>query len=61
MGGALAPRLAQHQPEISGLLLVNPAILARNKLLKLAPVLGKIIPSVPAVGNDIAKPDTNEY
>ena len=61
MGGALALRLAQHQPEISGLLLVNPAILAKNKLLKLAPVLGKIIPSVPAVGNDIAKPATNEY
>lgn len=61
MGGALALRLAQHQPEISGLLLVNPALFAKNKFLKLAPVLGKIISSVPAVGNDIAKPATFEY
>ncbi len=61
MGGALALRLAQHQREISGLMLVNPALQAKNKLLKLAPVLGKVIPSVPAVGNDIAKPNVSEH
>lgn len=61
MGGALALRLAQHQREISGLMLVNPALQAKNKLLKLAPVLGKVIPSVPAVGNDIAKPNVTEH
>lgn len=61
MGGALALRLAQHQPNVTGLILVNPALQAKNKLLKLAPALGKVIPSVPAVGNDIAKPEVSEY
>jgi carboxylesterase len=61
MGGALALRLAQHQSVISGLMLVNPALQAKSKLLKLAPLLGKVIPSVPAIGNSIAKPDMNEY
>ena len=61
MGGALALRLAQHQRDVSGLLLVNPALQAKNKLLGLAPVLGKFIPSVPAVGNDIAKPNITEH
>lgn len=61
MGGALALRLAQHQPTVSGLMLVNPALQAKNKLLKLAPVLGKVIPSVPAVGNDISIPNVSEH
>ena len=61
MGGALALRLAQHQKNVSGLILVNPAVQAKNKLLKLAPALGKIIPSVPAVGNDIAMPNVSEH
>lgn len=61
MGGALALRLAQHQNSVAGLILVNPALKAKNKLLKLAPVIGKFLPSVPAVGNDIAKPNTTEH
>lgn len=61
MGGALALRLAQHQPSVSGLMLVNPALQAKNKLLKLAPLLGKVIPSVPAVGNDISIPNVSEH
>jgi carboxylesterase len=61
MGGALALRLAQHQPAINGLMLVNPALQAKSKLLRFAPLLGKIVPSVPAIGNSIAKPDMNEF
>lgn len=61
MGGALALRLAQHHIDISGLILVNPALQAKNKLLHLAPALAKLIPSVPSVGNDIAKPGITEH
>jgi len=61
MGGALALRLAQHHTDISGLILVNPALQAKNKLLHLAPALAKLIPSVPSVGNDIAKPGITEH
>lgn len=61
MGGALALRLAQHHSDISGLILVNPALQAKNKLLHLAPALSKLIPSVPSIGNDIAKPGMTEH
>jgi carboxylesterase len=61
MGGALALRLAQHERDVAGLILVNPALKAKNKLLHFAPMLSKIIPSVPAVGDDIAKPGITEH
>jgi carboxylesterase len=61
MGGVLALRLAQHQSQTNGLILVNPSIFVKNKLLHLAPLLGNVIKSVPAVGNDIAKPGVNEF
>lgn len=57
MGGTLALRLAETQgAAISGLVLVNPAVTMLRWDAKLLPVLGKVLSSVPAIGNDIAKP-----
>jgi len=53
MGGALALRLAEKHPDVAGLVLVNPAVLGRPNTW-LAPLLQWIVPSVPAIGSDIA-------
>lgn len=60
MGGALTLRLAQHHPEIAGIVLVNPALGAVDKRSLLAPVLQHVITSVPSIGNDIALPGQDE-
>lgn len=61
MGATLALRLAQeHGPDVSGLILVNPAVTMLRWDAKFLPVLGRLIPSVPAIGNDIATPGVLE-
>ncbi|MBB5872768.1 carboxylesterase [Allocatelliglobosispora scoriae] len=60
MGGTLALRLAQQHPELAGLVLVNPAVTMLRWDAKLLPVLAKVIPSVPAIGDDIKKPGMTE-
>jgi carboxylesterase len=61
MGGALALRLAElHGDEVSGLVLVNPAVHSENKLLVALPVLKTVVPAVKGIGNDIAKPGQDE-
>jgi carboxylesterase len=56
MGATLALRLAQeHGSDVAGLVLVNPAVAMLRWDAKLLPVLARVIPSVPAIGNDIAK------
>jgi len=60
-GGTLALRLAEvHGSEVAGLVLVNPAVTMLRWDAKLLPVLGRILPSVAAIGNDIKKPGQNE-
>lgn len=62
MGGTLALRLAEKRPEdVAGLVLVNPAVTLKRPELKLIPFLSKFVPSIPGIGNDIAKPDMDEY
>jgi carboxylesterase len=57
MGGTLALRLAEvHGSAVAGLVLVNPAVIMLRWDTKLLPVLGRVLRSVPAIGNDIAKP-----
>ncbi|MEV4706703.1 alpha/beta fold hydrolase [Actinoplanes sp. NPDC049316] len=46
MGGALALRLAALQPEISHVVLVNPALTMANPLLPLLPILKYVVPSI---------------
>lgn len=62
MGGSLALRLAADRPdEVAGLLLVNPAIVADNRLLPFAGLLKGVVKSVAGIASDIAKPGMNEY
>jgi carboxylesterase len=61
MGGALSLRLAQRRPEdVDALVLVNPAVTMRDPRLALLPVLKHLVPSLPGIGNDIKKPETDE-
>lgn len=61
MGGALALRLAQeHGSAISGLVVVNPSVLTLRREMSLLPVLSKVVPSFPPVGNDIQKRGVTE-
>ncbi len=61
MGGCLALRLAQQRPQdVDALVLVNPAVALRRFDLKLVPVLQHLLPSMPGIGNDIAKPGADE-
>ncbi|OYO24721.1 esterase [Enemella dayhoffiae] len=62
MGGGLALRLAERLgSDVSGLVLVNPAIALADKRLLALPVLSRVVPSLGAIGNDIAKPGASEY
>lgn len=61
MGGALALRLAEQRPaDVGALVLVNPAIALKRFDLKLVPLLSRVLPSMPGVGNDIKKPGQDE-
>jgi carboxylesterase len=61
MGGTLALRLAQKHPDtVSGLVLVNPSVQSENKALVALPLLKHVVPSLPGISNDIAKPDQDE-
>lgn len=61
MGGTLALRLAQHHGEqISGLLLVNPALATERKDAAALKILAKILPTWAGIANDIKKPDSRE-
>lgn len=61
MGGALSLRLAeQHGAEVSGLVLVNPAINITDPRMKILPVLRHVVPSLAAIGNDVADPSARE-
>lgn len=62
MGGCLALELAEKRPdEVAGLVLVNPAVRSTNKQLLALPVLKHLVKAVPAIGNDIKKPDVSEH
>lgn len=57
MGGTLALRLAEeHGAQMAGIVLVNPAVAMLRWDAKFLPVLAHVVPSVAAIGNDIAKP-----
>jgi carboxylesterase len=54
-------RLAQqHHDDITGLVLVNPAVLSEDKRLIVLPVLSRFVEGLPAATNDIAKPGQDE-
>jgi carboxylesterase len=61
MGGALCLRLAEvHGSAVRGIAVVNPAVHSEKKALLALPVLKSLVPSLPGVINDIAKPGQDE-
>ncbi len=61
MGGGLALRLAEeHGDEVAGVVVVNPSVIMMRWDTRLLPLLKHVVPSVKAIGNDIAKPETLE-
>lgn len=61
MGGTLTLALAQEHPQqISGIVLVNPSVMTRNKALVALPVMRRVLPSLPGIVNDIKKPGQDE-
>ncbi|NUR06166.1 MAG: alpha/beta fold hydrolase [Nocardioidaceae bacterium] len=62
MGGSLALRLAADRGrDVSGVLLVNPAVnIARKDVLAL-PVLKHVVPAFPGIADDIKKPGVEEH
>ncbi|WP_055481850.1 alpha/beta fold hydrolase [Sphaerimonospora mesophila] len=56
MGGCLALRLAEvHGDAVQGVVVVNPSVVSDAPLLRLAPVLKWLVPSVAGVAGDIKK------
>jgi carboxylesterase len=61
MGGTLTLRLAEEFGDrIAGIVLVNPSVTRLKWDTRLLPVLGRVVPSVPAIANDIKKPGETE-
>ncbi|MGH8907552.1 MAG: alpha/beta hydrolase [Egibacteraceae bacterium] len=62
MGGALTLHLAcTRGDDLSGIVVINPSLFGLNPRLKLLPALRHVVPSVPNIGNDIAKPGADEH
>jgi carboxylesterase len=61
MGGSLTLRLAEERgTDISGIVLVNPAVHSERPDRFLLPFIQAIIPSFPGISNDIAMPGQDE-
>jgi carboxylesterase len=62
MGGGLVLKLAaDHGADVAGVMLVNAAVASSNKQLLAVPLLKRVLPSMPGIGNDIKKPGQEEY
>jgi carboxylesterase len=62
MGGCLALTLAERRPaDVSGLVLVNPAVASTNKQLLVLPVMKHLTKAFPAIGNDVKKEGVDEH
>lgn len=61
MGGALVLKLAADLGDaLGGVMVVNPAVATKRLDVKLLPVLKHVVPSFPAIANDIKKPGVDE-
>ncbi len=61
MGAFIGLKLAVEKGrDVAGLVLVNPAINSERLDVKLLPVLKRLVPGWPAIGNDIKKPGVDE-
>jgi carboxylesterase len=61
MGGTLALRLAEQRAgEVAGVVVVNASLATERKDAKVLPLLRYVIPAMPGVAGDIAKPGVTE-
>ncbi|MEZ0093721.1 alpha/beta hydrolase [Streptacidiphilus sp. EB129] len=61
MGGALSLHLAaRHGAAVSGLVLVNPLVKMPGQAHRALPVVRHLVPSLPGIANDVAKPGVDE-
>lgn len=60
MGGTLVLRLAEQDPDLAGIVVVNASLATERFDAKLLPLLARIVPSFPGVANDIKKPGVTE-
>jgi carboxylesterase len=61
MGGTLTLRLAELRPdEVAGIVVVNASLASERKDVKLAPLISKVLPSMPGIGSDVKKPGVEE-
>lgn len=60
-GGLIALRLAQTRgDDLNGIVLINPFLATKDPRTKILPLLKMVVPSLPGVINDIAKPGMDE-
>lgn len=61
MGGTLALHLGETRAEdLAGIVLVNPSVYSGDPRLKALPFVKWVVPGLPGIGNDIAKPGADE-
>lgn len=60
MGGSLALKLAEDQPDLAGLAIVNPAVHSERPDRFLLPYIRHVVPAFPGITNDINKPGMDE-
>lgn len=61
MGGTLSLHLAITRPDdLAGIVLINPTVKLRDPRRKALPALKWVVPGLPGIGNDIAKPGGDE-
>ncbi len=61
MGGTLTLRLAEERADqVAGIVVVNASLASERKDVKLAPLLSKVLPSMPGIASDIKKPGATE-
>lgn len=62
MGGTLTLRLAaQRGACITGVVVVNPSVHSRNRLMPALPVIRHAVRSVPGIKNDVKRPGQDEH
>jgi carboxylesterase len=60
MGGSMALRLAENNPNIAGIVVVNAAVHTERPDRHLLPYIRRVVPAFPGITNDIKKPGVDE-